>query len=150
MPTILTPPRAIEQNRLTVQRYFDEILTQGRLNVIDELMRPDFVFRISTIPGGVNGIPAYKAFVAGLRTAFPDGVFSVDREIAEETSAAARWNFKGTHKGPFLGVPPTGKVMTDQGIDIFHFGSGKITDIWVNEDAFGLLKQLGVIPANAG
>jgi steroid delta-isomerase-like uncharacterized protein len=143
-----TASETTERNHQLTRRYFAEVLTQGKLDVINELMRSDFVFRISTIPGGVRGIDAYKGFVTGLRTAFPDGVFSIDRLIAEESRAAARWNFRGTHKGPFLGVAPTGKVMTDQGIDIFHIAGGKITDIWVNEDAFGLLKQLGVIPSS--
>lgn len=138
-----------EANTLMMQRYFTEVLSSPSLEKawksIDELMRPDFVFRISTIPGGVRGIPAYKEFMRGLKTAFPDGVFSIDKHMAESTRGAARWNFRGTHNGEFLGVPPTKKVITDQGIDIFHFAGGKITDIWANEDAFGLLKQLGVI-----
>ena len=137
-----------EANAQMVQRYFTEVLSSASLdkawNSIDELMRPDFVFRISTIPRGVRGIQAYKEFLRGLKTAFPDGVFSIDKHMAETTRAAARWNFRGTHSGEFLGVPPTKKVITDQGIDIFHFAGGKITDIWANEDAFGLQKQLGV------
>jgi steroid delta-isomerase-like uncharacterized protein len=137
-----------EKNREVTRRCFEEVLSDGRLETIDEIMRPDVVFNIATIPDGVHGINAYKDFVRGLRVAFPDGVFSIDRQIiAEETRTAVYWSFKGTHKGPFLGVPPTGKVVTDQGIDIIHFASGKITDIWANEDAFGLMKQLGVIPA---
>jgi len=138
-----------EQNRQIMQRYFEEVLSAGRLQTIDELMRPDFIFRISTIPEGVRGIEAYKDFVRNLRVAFPDGVFTIEQQIAEETRTAARWTFKGTHQGPFLGVSPTHKVMTDQGIDIFHFADGKIIDIWANEDALGLSKQLGLIPASS-
>jgi steroid delta-isomerase-like uncharacterized protein len=136
-------------NRQLVTRYFEEVLSAGRLETIDELMRADFVFNITTIPGGVHGIAAYKDFVRGLRTAFPDGVFSAERLIAVADKAAARWTFKGTHRGPFLGVAPTGRVVTDEGIDIFHIAGGRITDIWANEDAFGLMKQLGAIPADA-
>lgn len=137
-----------ERNRSLVSRYFDEILSAGRLEVIDALMRPDFVFHIATIPEGVHGIDAYKEFVQNLRVAFPDAVFVPERQIAEETRAAARWTFTGTHQGYFLGVAPTQRFVTDQGIDIFHFADGYITDIWANEDAFGLLKQLGAIPAD--
>jgi steroid delta-isomerase-like uncharacterized protein len=137
-----------ERNRELVSRYFEEVLSAGRLETIDELMRPDFVFRIATIPDGVRGVEAYKDFVRTLRTAFPDGVFAPERMIAAETRAAARWTFKGTHQGPFLGVAPTGKTITDEGIDVFHVADGRITDIWANEDAFGLMKQLGAMPAD--
>jgi predicted ester cyclase len=108
-------------------------------------MRSDFVFNISTVPGGVRGIPAYKEFVRGLRLAFPDGAFLIDTAIGDETRAAARWHFQGTHRGEFLGVAPTGKKITDNGIDIFRIANGKITDIWANEDAYGLFKQLGAV-----
>ncbi len=137
-----------EQNKEIVKRYFDEVLTAGNLAAIDELMRADLVFRIPTIPGGVRGIPAYKQFVQGLRAAFPDAVFAIESQIAEDDRAAARWTFKGTQRGEFLGVAPTNKSVTDYGIDIFHIAGGKITDIWANENAYGLLTQLGAIRVN--
>lgn len=51
-----------------------------------------------------------------------------------------------THRGSFLSIPPTGKVVTDQGVDIFHFADGRIARIYAVEDAFGLLRQLGALP----
>jgi len=136
-----------DANAKIVRRYFEEVLSAGRMDVIVELIRPDFVFSIPTVPGGVRGIGPYQAFVRGLREAFPDAIFSPTRQIVEETRAAAYWTFRGTHLGPFLGVSATGKVVTDQGIDIFHFADGRVTDIWANEDAYGLMRQLGAIPA---
>jgi steroid delta-isomerase-like uncharacterized protein len=136
-----------DQNSKLIQRYFEDVLSGGRLDVIVELMRPDLVFSIPTVPGGVRGIRQYQAFVRGLREAFPDAVFSPTRKIVEETRGAAFWTFRGTHRGPFLGVPATGKVVTDEGIDVFHFADGRVTDVWANEDAYGLMRQLGVLPA---
>jgi predicted ester cyclase len=56
-----------------------------------------------------------KAFVTGLRTGFPDIHFTVERQVAEHDLVASRWFIEGTHQGPFLGMPPTGNKIKDQG-----------------------------------
>lgn len=140
---------ATETSRKLALRYFQEILSAGKLDVIEEIMAPDVIFHIPTIPGGVKGSAAYRNFVIGLRSAFPHGVFTPVRHIAEGEKAGVLWTFRGTSEGAFLGIPPTGKVVTDYGIDILHFSGGKITEIWANEDAMGLLQQLGAIPSSA-
>jgi predicted ester cyclase len=84
-----------------------------------------------------------RGFVTGLRTGFPDLQFTVERLCAEGDKAAARWFIQGTHNGPFLGMPPTGNKVKDQGLDVFVFSGGKIAEIWVNENDLGLMKQLG-------
>jgi steroid delta-isomerase-like uncharacterized protein len=144
----LWPRFGADNGRQLELRYFNEILTAGALDVVDQIMTSDVVFNIPTIPGGVKGREGYKSFLHGLRNAFPDAVFSPVRTIAEGEKAAVMWTFRGTHKGEFLGVAPTGKVVTDYGIDILHFANGKISEIWANEDALGLMQQLGAIPSS--
>jgi steroid delta-isomerase-like uncharacterized protein len=144
----VTQPNSLstERSRELARRYFDEILNKGDMGAIDALLTPDFVFYITTIPGGVRGREAYKDFVRNLRNAFPDGVFTPVGQIAEGDKAAVRWTFKGTHRGEFLGVAPTGRTITDDGIDIFQVVDGRISEIRANEDALGLMQQLGVVP----
>jgi steroid delta-isomerase-like uncharacterized protein len=135
-----------ERSRELAQRYFDEILNKGDTAAIDALLTPDFVFYIATIPGGVRGRDAYKDFLHNLRNAFPDGVFTPVEQIVEGNKAAVRWTFEGTHRGEFLGVAPTGRIITDQGIDIFQLVDGQIAEVRASEDALGLMQQLGVVP----
>lgn len=59
----------------------------------------------------------------------------------------ARYTLHGSHQGNFMGIPPTGKHIAVSGIEIFQFANGKAVEEWVNSDDFGLLQQLGVIPA---
>jgi steroid delta-isomerase-like uncharacterized protein len=136
-----------EQSRELCRKYFSKILTAGDLGLIDSLMAPDVSLSIPTIPDGVHGRQGIKQFVMTLRTAFPDGAFAPEPDgvIADGEKAAARWSFRGTHKGPFLGIEPTGKVVTDQGVDILHIANGQIARIYIVEDAFGLLRQLGAL-----
>ena len=60
--------------------------------------------------------------------------------------AAMRFTARGTHKGEFQGIPPTGKQVTLSGINIQHIVDGKIVENWVSLDALGMLQQLGVLP----
>jgi steroid delta-isomerase-like uncharacterized protein len=151
IPSQSAPPQPTspEQNEALVSRYFNEVMNQGKLEVIDEIMAPNFAFSIPTLPEPIRGPEGMKQFVTGLRTGFPDIHFTVERHIVDGNKAAARWIITGTHLGPFLGVPPSGHKVKDQGIDIFHIANGKIVNIWVNENDLGLLQQMGVIPSAA-
>jgi predicted ester cyclase len=57
-----------------------------------------------------------------------------------------RWTARGTHKGVFRGIPPTGKHAMTTGISITRVASGRFVEGWTVFDALGLLQQLGVIP----
>jgi steroid delta-isomerase-like uncharacterized protein len=131
-----------EQNLKTTHIYFNEIMSQGKLELIEEIMTPDFQFIIPTQPAPIAGYDNMKGFVTYLRNAFPDITFTVEREIAGDNKVATRWRIKGTHKGDFLGMPATGNVVEDYGIDIFTFEQGKIKTVHVNENDFGLFQQL--------
>ena len=54
--------------------------------------------------------------------------------------------FHGTHLGPLMGIPPTGKRVTIGVIDIVRVVEGKIVEHWCVVDQMGLMQQLGVLP----
>ncbi len=138
--------KAAKDPKAIANRYFEEIMNQGNLGVADEIISPDFVMEI---PGfREQGIPAFKQFVTDLRTSFPDLRFTLEREIADDGKVAVRWTQLGTHKGYLYDIPPTGKQVSDQGINIFHVENGKITGTWLCEDTLGVMRQVGaVLPA---
>jgi len=80
--------------------------------------------------------------------AMPDYNVSIDDLIAEGDRVAARFTMRGTHTGAdFLGLPASGRKINVTGISIFRIADGKIAEHWANEDALGLLQQLGAMPA---
>jgi steroid delta-isomerase-like uncharacterized protein len=141
------PESTPEQNEKMAHRYFEEIMSQGKLEVVEEILAPDFAFIIPTQPEPIAGHEAFKGFVMYLRNAFPDIKFTVLRQTSEGNKVASRWSIEGTHKGEFLGAPATGNAIKDYGIDIFTIRHGKIVSVHVNENDFGLMQQLGIIPA---
>ena len=135
---------SVEQNKAIVRRLVDEAQTQGRLDVVDELIAADFVDH-SPFPGVPPTREGVKMLFAGLRAAFPDLRVTIAEQIAEDERVATRKTFRGTHRGDFLGVPASGRPVEFEVIDILTFESGKITEHRVVLDQLGLLRQLGAM-----
>lgn len=128
-----------------VNRYFSEVMSQGKTDVIEQIMDPNIAFIIPTQPEPIRGYAGFKGFVGYLRNAFPDIKFTMERCAIDGNKVAARWKITGTHKGEFLGAKPTNNKVEDYGIDIFTISKDRILTVHVNENDFGLMKQLGMI-----
>jgi steroid delta-isomerase-like uncharacterized protein len=84
-----------------------------------------------------------------LRTAFTQQ-FTLELLIAEGDKVAVLWTTRGTHVGEFMGLPPTGKSYTIQGVDIHQLRDGRMTEHWDVVDVYSMLIQLGALPAPSG
>ncbi len=136
-----------QDNKAIARRVYDEVWTKGDLDVIDELIDPDFVnYDPNSETGQVRGVAAFKQSFAELRNAFPDLRLTIEDQIAEGDKVAYRWKASGTHEGGLMGIPPTGNRMTITGTAIARISGGKIEEGWQNFDALGMMQQLGVIP----
>ncbi len=81
---------------------------------------------------------------------FPGIQLTIEDTIAEGDQLAARFRLDGEHKGEFMGIPPTGRAIVLSGQTVLRFREGRIVERWTTADMFGLLMQLGAIPAPAG
>ena len=140
-----------EYNKAIVRRWYQEIFAQGNLALSDEICAADYLNHDPSAPPGgwPRGPEGTKAIVATYRGAFPDVQFTIEDQVAEGDKVVTRWTGRGTHTGPLMGMPPTGKSMTVTGISIERIADGKIAETWVNFDALGMLQQLGVAPVPA-
>ncbi len=90
---------------------------------------------------GVGGLRDYYTV---LREGFPDMRLASEDVIAEGEKVANRYTFYGTHKGTYMGVAPTSKLVISAGMVIHHFRGGKCVETWQSTDALGFMTQLGV------
>ena len=134
-----------EQNKSIVRRWIEEGWNKHNLAVIDEVYAPNFV-QHEPEPQTVKSSEALKQYVGTYLTAFPDLQLSIEDLIAEGDKVVWRFVSNGTHTGPFMGIPATGKKGVITGIVIFRLENSRIAEAWLNIDALGLLQQLGVIP----
>jgi steroid delta-isomerase-like uncharacterized protein len=137
---------SLSENKALARRVLDEVWSRGRLELADDLLAPDFVGR----PGGLGepftGPEAAKEFIGRLREGFPDITFSLDDMVAEGDLVATRWTATGTHEGEFMGVEPTERRTTIEGMTFFRFDDGTIVEGWTQPDALGLMRGIGAVP----
>ncbi len=132
-----------EDNKDKVRRLFDQVLNAGKLSLLDTLIGAAYVDHnpSSGQPAGAAGV---KGKVEALRASFPDLRYTLEDLVAEGDLVAARYSWRGTHKGEaFLGIPPSGKSILVRGMDFYRLREGRIVEHWDNIDELGMLTQLG-------
>jgi steroid delta-isomerase-like uncharacterized protein len=132
-----------EQNRAVVKAIFDEIVNRRETGNAAKLIGPTYVNHMMPLPTpGPDGlVQVLETFRAG----FPDIQVAVEDAIAEGDRVATRGYFRGTHRGPFMGLPATGKPVQVAYADIWRFEDGKAVENWVQMDLMGLMQQIGAI-----
>jgi predicted ester cyclase len=137
-----------EANKALAARMPLEVFAQGRTEVIDEVLAPDFTDHGTVPPGFPPGPDGVKTFVAVVRNAFPDLTITIDHAIAEGDFVALHITASATMKGEFAGMPPSGKHATWEAVHISRFENGKVAEHWVVQDQLGMLQQLGFVPTS--
>jgi predicted ester cyclase len=90
-----------------------------------------------------RGLAAVKESLAKVYRAFPDIEYRIDDAVAAGGKIALRWQGRGTHRGEYLGLAPTGLEVSYDGITIFETRGDRIARLWVSADMLGLARRLG-------
>ena len=122
-----------EANKDLVRRQIEAAFNQGDAEAIGEFWGSDLQEWAATTS-------------QMLRTAFPDFHIAVERLVAEGDTVVAQMRWTGTHRGPFLHFPVTGKPFDITAIRVYRIVDGKIVESMAVQDRLGMLQQLGLIP----
>jgi steroid delta-isomerase-like uncharacterized protein len=135
-----------EANKKIVQRFYKEIWNEGKLDVADEVFAPHF---LGEAPGsaGTHGPAEVKQFVGNYRTGFPDLNVKIDDQIAEGDLVGSRFTITGTHRGNFMGIPPTNKWIQITGMAMTRIENGMVVADRGEFDMIAAFQQLGLVPA---
>ncbi len=136
-----------EENRAIVRRWYEEFGNRANLDVLDELYAPAWIGHFPQT-GELRGAEGHKPLGRLFATAFPDGRYVVEDVLAEGDRVVSRYTLRGTHRGAFGAIPPTGRAVTATGINIHRVEGGRIAEQWAQFDALELLRQLGALPAS--
>ncbi len=137
-----------EANKTLMQRWV-ELLNKGKASAVaavDEFCTPDYVLHDATL-GDIKGCEGFRQFLEKFFNAIPDGRVTMDHSVAEGNMITFRLTIRGTHQGEFMGVAPTGRPVVMSLISIMRMEEGKVAEEWEILDTFGLLQQLGALPA---
>lgn len=131
-----------DSNKDLVRKMIEEVWNQGQTDRLPEFWSDD----TDDVAQASRGEPSTRAEVAGLHQrltdAFPDLHIAIDDMIAEGDRVATRLTFRGTHKGPFRGIQPTGRRVEFTASRIYRITGGKVAQTWATVDVFGLMAQL--------
>jgi predicted ester cyclase len=98
--------------------------------------------------GWPSGRAGFKELVVTWRAAFPDMHEDVLQMVADGDWVVSRFRLRGTHRGTFYGLDPTGRRVEIEGVDFLRISGGQIAEWIYFEDALGLFRQLGVMPSD--
>ena len=119
-----------EANKTVVRRYIEEVINGGSLELIDTFFAPEMRARV-------------RGFLTGGDDPFPDGREEIQDLVAEGDMVMARWIFRGTHQGEFMGIAPTGKSIEITGYGTYRFENEQIVWDTVSFDWLDALEQIG-------
>jgi predicted ester cyclase len=115
-----------------VRRVVDEVINEGDMGVLNELCAPELAEEM-------------KRMITSFRSAFPDWREEIVELVAEGNTVAGRFKCSGTHRGEFLGEPPTGKRMEVDEVYFLRVEDGKFVDLWGLEDDLNRMRQLAPV-----
>lgn len=132
------------RNSEVVRRVYDEVLNEGRLEILDELAVPDHVEH-NPFPQQSQGLEGLKQRASMVRAAF-NPHFTIEHLIADGDKVAVIWSNNGTHVGEWFGFAPTGKTVVTHGVDVHLLRDGRLIEHWDVVDVSDFLISVGVMP----
>jgi len=135
-----------EASKAVVQRFnelFGECWRTGEVDILDEVLAPDFVYHS---PGAPPGLAGFKQSLLMLSAGLHDLRYTVEDLFAEGDKVADRMTWQATHQGELMGIAPSGNTVRGEEMHISRIAEGKIVEHWGQGDNLGLMQQLGAIP----
>jgi steroid delta-isomerase-like uncharacterized protein len=139
----------MQSNSAIVREFVEECLNKGQIESTEKYFWEDVVEQ-APFPGQGPGVEGVKDVLRGFRTGFPDIHFAIVEQIAEGDKVLSRFEWTGTHRGEFLGVPATERPVKVWGMVVDRLVDGRIKETRIIMDALGLMMQLGVFPPPPG
>jgi steroid delta-isomerase-like uncharacterized protein len=130
-----------ELNKSLIRRSYEEGLNRRNFDTFDQLIAPDFVHH--SFPASVPGPDGFKQILQLFTAAFPDLRVTLEDVLAEGDRVMTRGFFTGTHRGVFMGIPPTNRPVRVAYMDVWRLADGRIAENWVQLDMLALTQQLG-------
>ncbi|MGQ0679338.1 MAG: ester cyclase [Actinomycetota bacterium] len=128
-------------NRDLMRRYLEQVWGKGDIGGSAAYLTPGYRRHVGAGIAPLDPVGQQER-LQGFRTAFPDVTLQIEQMIAEGDVVAFRFILRGTHRGPFLGIEPTGRVVEVSGMDMVRFEAGLLAEHWGGADIHSIRQQL--------
>ena len=133
-------------NAVEVVHRWASLWSSGQLSDAERIFAPELHDHRPSPARDITSVDAEKQHITWVRSAFPDLQVENEGMVIEANHVAARMTHRATHRGPFMGIPPTGTTVVYEGTVIFRLRDGRIAERWGTVDLFAILWQLGNRP----
>ena len=128
------------------RRLIEEGFNGGDLTVAEAVTSPDLAEHQDFGPHHAPGAEGVRAVISSLRRAFSDFHLQIEDIAVSGDTVWARMTATGTHDGPFMGHPPTGRRMRATVFDAIRVADGRMVEHWGVPDRLSVLYQLEIVP----
>jgi len=134
------PPLLDDRPKRVVRRFYDDVLTGRRLDLLEDMLAPGFVGFDSA--GAMQDAEGYVAAIEMLHDGFGELTVTIEDQLAEQDRVTTRWTAVARHTGSFAGFAPTGREVMMAGTDIHRIDGHRLVELWEQVDFAGVLGQL--------
>ena len=136
------PTNDQDKNKEIARTFFEEVIGQNHLERYAESHAKDFVAHGKDHDANLE---EDMAAAKEERQALPDMKIRVNQILAERDLVAVYWTAWGTNTQPGMGFPATGKKISVDGMTIFRFKAGKISEEWGVWSLLDARRQAGIL-----
>jgi len=139
---------SLQENKTLARRFLRDIWSEGKMNVADEILAPNFVMTLGVKPFRVDGPEGLKGLATRNRAAFQGLNYDLEdaKIVAEEDRVVVPWIMTAKHVGQWGDSAPSNKDVSIKGMSFFRVVDHKLTECQVQNEALSLLRQVGTLP----
>ena len=138
---------SVDNNKEVIRR-LAMAFNQNDLDVIDELIAPEFVLHGNAmVPQGLRGPEEFRELCVRLRGAMPDAYHPIDNLIAERDVVLIHLIFQGTFSNEWQGMRPTGERVSFGLLNFWRLKDGKAVELFWNLDTLDVMQQMRAVPS---
>jgi steroid delta-isomerase-like uncharacterized protein len=135
-------PRTQAQANIDLIRRAFSAFNAADLEQCVTLLTEDFAINLAGMTFQMRGREAWMSNAEVMQIAFPGIQAQIDDIFAAEDRVAVRLTFRGTHRGEFLGIAPTGRDVVFMSLEHYRVVDGQLAEEWISSDLTTLMRQL--------
>jgi len=131
-----------EANKTLIRDYTEQVFNKHDATAAAGFMSSDAQWHGGTL-GTIQGAENIAGMLGGFFAGLPDLVATEQEMVADNDAVSVRYIIEATHQGPLFGIPPTGRPLRWDAIDLYRISDGKIVEEWAFDDATAILNGMG-------